>query len=716
MKHPEPKLTSIAIAMAIMAAPALAQTAGDATTKAADKEDGAAAASSLSTVVITGQRINRVSNGATNLDLEAKDTPQSISFITQEQMRNFGASDINAALRLATGIRVEQVGTNQTQYLSRGFEIKNTQIDGVGMPNGWGLVTNAMDTFGYERVEVVRGANGLLTGVGNASGTINYVRKRPTNKAGGSVGLSYGSWDTKRVEADYSTPLTADGNWAGRVMVAAEDGGSYLRDFKSDRNFFYGVVDGQIGDHGTLAAGFSRQKADTSGNMWGTLTFVDSDGKQLEWDRSASTTQKWTYWNTITETGFVDYTHEFGDWKVKASYNYRTSDNDSTLFMAYSSTGINPATGLGLAGWAYKSKSPITARLVDLSINGRYELLGRKHEATFGVSYSTSERVDNYNPTSFAGPAFGALPAFPYSNDAIPEPTFGASTFYTSLNQRIKRAYAVTRLALTDSTHAIIGANFTEYHRDGLNADTTAFDQTEKNTSPYVGLSYDFTPSLLGYFNYSYIYQPQEQFTADHNYISPSKGTNYEVGIKGEWLDKRLLTTAAYFDASQQGLATYVGTVFLEGSAFGAYKGVDVKSKGFELEATGKINRFTDLVVGYTHISMSGATDGATYPWVPRNMVNVALSARVPQMEKLSLGVSGRWQSGTSNVDSYSRFNVSQGSYAVLNAFAAWEFMPGLTLRANVNNIADQKYINSLYIASYYAAPRNYTASLNWRF
>ncbi len=107
------------------------------------------------------------------------------------------------ALRLATGIQVEEVSTNRTQYLARGFEIKNTQIDGIGLPNGWGIVTNAMDTFGYEKLEVIRGANGLLTGVGNASGTINYVRKRPTNEAQGHLGVSGGSWDRRRVEADY---------------------------------------------------------------------------------------------------------------------------------------------------------------------------------------------------------------------------------------------------------------------------------------------------------------------------------------------------------------------------------------------------------------------------------------------------------------------------------------------------------------------------------
>ena len=177
-----------------------------------------------------------------------------------------------------------------------------------------------------------------------------------------------------------------------------------------------------------------------------------------------------------------------------------------------------------------------------------------------------------------------------------------------------------------------------------------------------------------------------------------------------------MLTTLAWFDAKQAGLATYVGTVFLEGSAFAAYDGVDVESKGIEFEATGKVNQYVDLVFGYTHLNMSGAATGKTYPWVPHNMANVMLSTRVPGLTALSLGVTGRWQSDTSNKDSYSGYAVRQGGYATANVFAAWEFMPGLTVRGNINNITDHKYINSLYIASYYAAPRNYTTSLDWKF
>lgn len=248
----------------------------------------------LKEVTIVQQREDRVSSGATGLDLDIKETPQSISIVTTEQMRDFGTSNLNEALRLSTGIIVDEWETNRTTFTARGFDIANTQIDGVGLPNDWGIVTGAMDSFGYEKIEVIRGANGLLTGVGNAAGTINFVRKRPTNKEQGSLGLSYGSWGTTRVEADYSRPLTADRRWAGRVVAAREEGGSHLRSFDRERTFLYGVVDGQVGDNGLLTLGLSHQQSDSTGNMWGALTFMNADGTQNAWGRNASTTQDWT--------------------------------------------------------------------------------------------------------------------------------------------------------------------------------------------------------------------------------------------------------------------------------------------------------------------------------------------------------------------------------------------------------------------------------------
>ena len=125
----------------------------------------------IETVRIVGVRQNRVSRGATGLTMEISETPQSISVVSEDLMQSFGAFNINDALKLAPGINVEEWETNRTNYTARGFEIKNTQIDGVGLPNNWGIVTGAVEAYGYEQIEVIRGANGLLTGVGNSSGT-----------------------------------------------------------------------------------------------------------------------------------------------------------------------------------------------------------------------------------------------------------------------------------------------------------------------------------------------------------------------------------------------------------------------------------------------------------------------------------------------------------------------------------------------------------------
>lgn len=683
-----------------------------------ETDDTAAGAKDLDTLLVIGLRASRVSNGATNLDLDIKDTPQSISVVSKEQMRQFGADSLNDALKLATGIQVEQVSTNLTNFLSRGFEIKNTQIDGVGMPNGWGVVTNAMDAYGFEKLEVIRGANGLLTGVGNAAGTINYVRKRPTNEEQGEVGVTVGSEGRRRIQADYSTPFSADGTWAGRFVFAREKSDSYLRDFESDRTYLYGVVDGQVGENGTLAFGYSYQKADTSGNMWGALSFIDTDGNQLAWDRSASTTQDWTYWNSTTKAAFVDYTYQLSDnWQAKASYNYRVYDHISQLFMAYSPGGLDAATGEGLYGWAYRSPYQTRAHIGDLTVNGHFDLFGQDHEAMFGVSAARSEGVDWYNPTDTGGVAFGALPGFPYAGNVIPEPEWGARQVYSTLNQRLVRVFGATRLTITDRFKTILGFNWAQYQRDSTDNEGGAADNTDRNLAPYAGVTFDFTDAITGYANYSYIYQPQDQVDYDRNYFDPSKGTNFEVGVKAEWLDKRLLTTLAWFSAKQEGLATYAGTRFMEGYAYGYYEPIDIDSKGVEFEATGKLGENTELQFGYTQLSMDGADGSNTYSWVPRKTANLLLSTRLPGVPSVSFGAGARWQSAISNYEDYVTSSpVRQRSYTLLNAFAAWDITPDLTLRVNANNLTDKKYIQSLYSVSYYGPPRQYALSLDWRF
>jgi outer membrane receptor for ferric coprogen and ferric-rhodotorulic acid len=664
-------------------------------------------------VRIIGVRDNRTSAGATGLMLDLKDTPQSISVVTSEMMDAYGANDLNDALRLATGINVEEWETNRTNYEARGFEIKNTQIDGVGLPNDWGIVTGAMDSFGYDKLEVIRGANGLLTGVGNASGTINFVRKRPTNTAQGSLSVEGGSWDMKRVSADYSTPLTDDGLWAARGIVAYEDKDSYLRGLSDSRLYSYGVIDGQLGERATLTIGYSYQSTRTDGNMWGALTLSNSDGTQAEFPRNSNPTQDWTFWDTTDQNAFAELNYALGDrWSLKGTYNYRAHTEDDKLFFAYSLSGLDPATHEGLLGYPGKFNGNEHAHLFDVSVSGKYHAFGREHEALFGLAQGDSMRILYFNEVASTDPAFGLLPAFPYAGNAVPEPTWGAQGISDETDQRLRRAYGATRFSLTDRVKLIAGFNWAQYHREGVS--TVPFDQTESKLSPYAGVTVDVTSNLLAYASYSDLYQPQDYYDVSGRYLDPSKGKNYEIGAKADWLDKRLLTTLAVFKAEQTGLGILAGFGPANGRSF--YTGEDFTSKGVELEITGRITPNTNLVFGATALELEDATGADTYKWVPRQTVNLAFNTRLPFYSAVSVGLGGQWRAKTSTTDSYTGGEVRQDAYAVLNAFARWDANEHMQVKVNVYNLSDEKYITSLYSVGYYSAPRNVSASFRYAF
>lgn len=728
--HRGMRVKQIALRVA-MALPTLALSAASWNAAAQSSAGAEAKPATLPEVSVVAARSSRVSTGATGLDLEIKETPQSISIVTSEQMRDFRTTSINEALRMATGITVDEWETNRTSYSVRGFDIANTQVDGVGMPNGWGIVTGAVDTYGYEKVELIRGANGLLTGVGNAAGTINFVRKRPTNERKGEVNVSYGSWNTKRIEADYSTPLNEDRSWAARIVAAREEGDSWLRSNSKERTFLYGVIDGQVGQDGMLTLGYSNQQDNSKGVMWGALSFGNNDGTQAEWKRNASTTQDWTKWDTDTQNAFVEYAHQLSsDWQLKATYNHRIIKTDTKLFYAYHSGltgGLDPVTGAGLAGYAGRGKDKRTEDMGEVSASGSFHAFGRKHELLLGAGMAKAKfDYDAYAADCSASAAydpFGAgctyliMPSFPYAGDLIAEPNWGALSSnpddIANYTEKRNRVFGSTRLALTDNLKSILGFNYSEYKRNG-NSFGTPVNQSDGKLSPYAGLTYDFTNRVLGYVSYSDIYLPQSQVDASNHYLEASKGTNIEGGVKVDWLNKRLLTSAAVFQAKQAGLAAPTGTYNAYGQAI--YVPADVTSRGVEFEAVGELNDYVSLTAGYTVLKLSNQEDGNdVFSWVPRRTANVTVLGRLPGVPDLKLGVNGRWQSDISNTES-TGITVRQDSYAVLNAFAAYEIARNTTLRFNVNNLTDEKYINTLRYAGYYGAPRNYMVSLGYKF
>jgi outer membrane receptor for ferric coprogen and ferric-rhodotorulic acid len=154
----------------------------------------------------------------TRLNLTAGQTPQGITSIKREQLDDFQLNSIRDVLESTPGVNVQKVETDRTYFTARGFDITNFQYDGMGMGLTGGVLVGDIDTAPYEQVDVLHGANGLMTGAGNPSATVNFIRKRPTYEPQAKVSVSAGSWDKRRVDLDVSGPLTDSGNVRGRVI------------------------------------------------------------------------------------------------------------------------------------------------------------------------------------------------------------------------------------------------------------------------------------------------------------------------------------------------------------------------------------------------------------------------------------------------------------------------------------------------------------------
>ena len=167
-----------------------------------------------STTEGTGSYITGITNAATKLNLSLRETPQSVSVMTRQRMEDQNLRSIGQVLEQTSGVNVQSPGSDRLYVFSRGLAIDSYQYD--GMPTTTFAFSQALpqalsDMAIYDRVEVVRGATGLLTGAGDPSGTVNLVRKKPTDHFKGYISGGLGSWDLYRTEVDVSGPLTDNG-------------------------------------------------------------------------------------------------------------------------------------------------------------------------------------------------------------------------------------------------------------------------------------------------------------------------------------------------------------------------------------------------------------------------------------------------------------------------------------------------------------------------
>jgi outer membrane receptor for ferric coprogen and ferric-rhodotorulic acid len=650
---------------------------------------------------------------ATGLSLSLRETPQSITVIPRSQIETFALNDVNALLDQVVGVNVERAETDRTYYNSRGFDITNFQVDGVGLPLQWGLQTGDLDTSIYERVEVVRGANGMLSGTGNPSATVNYIRKRPTQNFQASASVSYGSWDDKRLEADVSGPLNASGTVTGRLVYANEDKDSYLDYNKVNRNTYYGVLSWDVTSRLKATAGYSRQDNLASGVMWGSLPLQYSDGTAIHYPRSASTSAPWTYWDTYARNAFAEVSYAFDNgWSAKATYNHKTFNENANLLYAYGNP--DPDTGLGVGGMTGKYPSKSTDNLWEASVTGPVELFGREHQVVFGASTAKTHAL-RWEGFSDTYPNYPALADWGSQYPA--EPDYPEAGLAQDMTDRLNRYYGAAHLNFTDRLKGVVGFNAIDLKSSGASYGVDQSRSASK-VSPYAGLVFDVNKDVSLYASYTDVFSPQIEVDIDNRKLAPTKGESYEAGIKSEWLQGRLYATAAVFKSKQLGLATAAGVFGPDdagpaGSTY--YTGVDTTSKGYEFEVTGALTDQWRISGGWTQLTLKDdATGDAARTFIPRKSLKLQTTYNFPELHDLTLGAAVRWQSAISTLD---LATYTQKAYAVVDLTASAKVTDQVKVSVNVKNLFDKTYLNSLmWNQAFYAAPRNASVRLTYSF
>lgn len=686
---------------------ALLASAAAAASGTAHAEEGAEAAGRMVEEVVVTRAAQQPVASATGLAMTLRETPQSVTLIGAQQIRDFGLTSVNDLLAQAPGINVEEIETDRTQYNARGFDITNFQFDGVGLPLIWDIQFGQLDTAMFDRVEVIRGANALMTGVGNPSATINYVRKRPTSTFQGNLAAQVGSWDLRRLEADLSGPLNASGTVRGRMVLAGQDADSYLDHYKNKRNLAYGVLAWDVTPDLTLTGGLSRHESKSDGVLWGALPLQYSDGSPVDYPRSASTSADWSYWNVTDKTAFLEAQYALsGDWSLKATGTYREFDEEAELLYAFGNP--DPATGEGVLGMAGVYPSQYRQYLFDVAASGPFEAFGRTHQLALGVSYARgqgkeiealSDEFPVYPPLALWGRAQPARPPYP-------DPKLEANQV-----DKLFRASAAAHLNLTDRLKAVVGATAVKLKSRGYSYDI-ATPRDESKVSPYVGVTFDLTRQVSLYASYTDIFNPQSESDSSQQRLPAAHGQSYEIGIKSELFDHRLYLAAAIYQAEQKGLAEAVGIDLETGDTY--YEGLDTKVTGFELEAAGRITDNWTVNGGYSDLEIDGPTDAPIRTYIPRRTFKLASTYTIPEWRNLRLGAAVRWQDDISTVDVAP---YRQKAYAVADLTASVDVTDQVRATLNIENVGDKKYLRSLmWNQAFYAAPRNVALRVDYAF
>ncbi|CAH0290725.1 TonB-dependent siderophore receptor [Pseudomonas sp. PA-7-1E] len=703
----------------------------------------------LSATTVTGQRLGALTEGTGSYTTGAvtigkgqhslRETPQSVSVMTRQLMDDQNVTTIDDVMERTPGITTYESPMGGKYFYSRGFKMLGQyQYDGVPLDMGKDYVQ--ADSFSanmaiYDRVEVLKGAAGMLKGAGTASGAVNFVRKRPQATPTSSLMLSAGTWDNYRADVDTGGPLNDSGTVRGRAAFSQQDRGSYMDISKRQDQAFYTALDVDLSPDTTLGVGASYEDVDAS-PCWGGLPRY-SDGKSARLSRSTCLGQSWNDWQSRRTTFFADLTHHFNDdWQIKVAAVHSRNLQDTKYAasegtIAYGAPTPTANSYAALMDYEHKDFG------LDAYIDGKFQAFGLEHELILGANGSRGTQDD-----VFAIQNLPTRQSIYQPDHHFPEPA--NDTFWPNMYRggTVKETatqygtYATLRLRLAEPLMFIVGSRVSWYeNRRQSNTlgwgEWSVQDARTKESgevTPFAALIYDLDEHLSLYASYADIFQPQSSYaTADGAALKPKMGDNYELGIKGEWFDGRLNSSIALFRATEKNGAETDFLSFCPTSSDG-YCYTDtakVRAQGVEAEVSGQLLERLQVSGGYTYTQTKSLKNidtaiegGASNTYVPRHMLRMWGDYQLDgALSKWSVGTGVNAQSG--NYRMQQGLKLEQAGYTVWDARLAYRVDDTWTVALNAKNLFDKNYYQTVGTASwgnFYGEPRNFTVSLKGTF
>lgn len=654
--------------------------------------DANAEAETATTPVIGYRAKNAVT--ATKTDTPLSETPQSVTVVTRDQIVDQGANNLQDALNYAAGVRSDAYGLDsRTDSVRVRGAYPDVYLDGLRQAYGYYTSTTRTDPYTLERLEVLRGPSGMLFGAGTAAGVVNMVSKRPLQEAQREVGVQFGSFGRKQIQADLTGPLNADGSLSYRLIALQRKSDTQVDYVPDDRSLIAPSLTWRpnAATSLTLQGLWQKDKSGSSSQFlpWEGTLLPNPNGRL---PASRFIGEPGDFYNSERKTFGWLFEHKFNDnWTVRQNFRYAQNENANqyhygAAFSGFDSWSSDPIFKRVLGRYFDNQLTLNRTQTLDNHVEGHFQTGALKHTLLVGADFARQrenvwsgtnvDTIDVYAPV--------------YGHRDVPDATALPRT-----RQRQTGIYLQDQIKL-DNWIFVAGLRHDRASSSAVGSD----EQKSSATTKRLGVMYASPSGWSPYVSYSESFTPQSP--RQGRIFTPLRGEQWEVGVKYEPKDRALAVSAAVYDLREK------NQVVEEQPNVFSQRGL-TKTKGVELEAKGSIGRDLDLIAHYNYIDADALIEG-----LPKHQASVWAKYRfsIGDMSGFSAGAGVRAMSSFRDGTGPRIPGVVLADLVFAYDTASWRYA------LNINNVTDKKYFSTCLSRGdcWYGSRRNIVASATYRF